>query len=78
MKRLALGISALAAAGWLLAGRVEAGGGAQSCRVATDCKGMLPHYIRRCSDGGWSGPIHWACERGACVSRNLCDAPEQH
>jgi hypothetical protein len=73
MKRLALGFSLLASFAWLLTGRVEAGDGGTQCRVAADCRGMLPHYIRRCADGGWSGPMHWACEQGTCVTRNLCD-----
>jgi hypothetical protein len=72
MKTFALALSILGASTWLLAGRVEAGGPAQKCSAAKDCRGMLPHYIRQCADGGFGAPLHWACEEGACVTRGGC------
>jgi hypothetical protein len=73
MRTLALALSILGASAWLLAGRVEAGGASRKCTVATDCRGMLPHYIRQCADGGFGAPLHWACEKGACITRGGCE-----
>lgn len=64
---------ALAAAACLIGSSALAG--PQPCKEAKDCHGMLPRFIRKCPDGGMSGPLHWACEQGACVTRSRCDEP---
>ena len=56
----------------------DAGQGGDSCKVASDCHGVLPHICAACAnpgDGGLhpiSGCAHWVCKNGQCET-SLCD-----
>jgi hypothetical protein len=60
--RLLVGLAVFAAVGTPAAFAVEK---SPFCEKASQCRGPLPHFCRRC-DNGHSACAHWACIKHHC------------